>query len=65
MPGRLARAWRGAPGRRGLPGDLRTRINAWVDGDTNGDGEFTDADQPEARLYLVQPGTGELTEVVR
>lgn len=49
----------------GLPGDLRTRINAWVDGDTNGDGEFTDDDQPEARLYLVQPGTGELTEVIR
>jgi len=22
VPGRLARAWRGAPGRRGLPGDL-------------------------------------------
>ncbi len=44
---------------------LRRRINRWLDGDTNNDGVIDDEDQPQARIYLVRPGTGDLTEVLR
>lgn len=55
------------------PGDdtLRTRINQWIEGDTNGDGviQFSDdpeeSDSPVARLYLIQPYSGELQEIFR
>jgi len=45
--------------------DLRERINRWLDGDTNNDGTIDDDDQPQARIYLLRPGTGDLTEVLR
>jgi len=45
--------------------DLRQRINRWLDGDTNNDGTIDDDDQPQARIYLLRPGTGDLTEVLR
>jgi prepilin-type N-terminal cleavage/methylation domain-containing protein len=50
--------------------EIRTRINRWVEGDTTGengvpDGTIDDADVPEARLFLLQPVTGELAEVLR
>lgn len=44
---------------------LRQRINRWLDGDTNNDGTIDDDDQPQARIYLLRPGTGDLTEVLR
>lgn len=44
---------------------LRQRINRWIDGDTNNDGLVDDEDQPQARIYLVRPSTGDLTEVLR
>ncbi len=44
---------------------LRQRINRWLDGDTNNDGVIDDEDQPQARIYLVRPATGDLTEVLR
>lgn len=53
----------------GLQG-LRRNINRWMDGDTTGpenrpDGRINEDDQPQARIYLVRPGTGDLTEVLR
>ncbi|MCC5822615.1 MAG: hypothetical protein LAT64_03470 [Phycisphaerales bacterium] len=48
-----------------VPNDIRQRINAWIEGDTNFDEEFDDQDQPQARIFLVRPSTGELTEVLR
>ena len=45
--------------------DLRIRINRWLDGDTNNDRTIDDDDQPQARIYLLRPGTGDLTEVLR
>jgi prepilin-type N-terminal cleavage/methylation domain-containing protein len=47
------------------PEALRQRINRWLDGDTNNDGTIDDDDQPQARIYLLRPGTGDLTEVLR
>ncbi|MEM9373150.1 MAG: hypothetical protein AAGA55_05855 [Planctomycetota bacterium] len=44
---------------------IRDRVNAWIEGDTNDDGEIDDEDEPQARLYLVRPLTGELVEVLR
>lgn len=44
---------------------IRERINRWVEGDTDGDGVVDVDDEPEARLYVIRPGTGELMEVVR
>lgn len=52
--------------RNGLDNDeLRDRINAWIEGDTNFDEEINDEDAPQARLYLIRPLTGELVEVLR
>lgn len=52
--------------RDGLDNDeVRDRINAWIEGDTNFDQEINDEDEPQARLYLVRPLTGELVEVLR
>lgn len=48
-----------------IPGEVRERINAWIEGDTNFDERFDEDDGPQARIYLVRPGTGELTEVLR
>ena len=45
--------------------DLRIRINRWLDRDTNNDRTIDDDDQPQARIYLLRPGTGDLTEVLR
>lgn len=45
--------------------NIRERINAWIEGDTNFDEEINDDDEPQARLYLVRPLSGELTEVIR
>ncbi len=45
--------------------EVRDRINAWIEGDTNFDQEINDEDAPQARLYLVRPLTGELVEVLR
>jgi hypothetical protein len=41
-----------------------------MDGDTTGplnrpNGTIDDDDQPQARIYLLRPGTGDLTEVLR
>lgn len=50
----------------GLSADqVRGNINAWIEGDTNGDNLIDDEDEPQARLYLIRPLTGELTEVIR
>lgn len=56
--------------RSGVPGDLRRLINRWIDGDTTGpsgtpDGVIDENDRPQARIFLVRPGTGDLTEVLR
>lgn len=48
-----------------VPNNIRRRINAWIEGDTNFDEEFNEQDQPQARIFLVRPSTGELTEVLR
>lgn len=46
-------------------------INQWIEGDTAGgpngepDGTIDAEDEPEARLYMIRSGTGELVEVVR
>ena len=50
---------------QGGPEGLRRRMNNWINGDTNNDGRIDDDDAPQARVYLVRPGTGELTEVLR
>jgi len=47
------------------PDRVRDRVNAWIEGDTNFDGEIDDEDEPQARLYLIRPLTGELVEVLR
>lgn len=52
------------------PSGLRRDINRWINGDTTGpqgrpDGSIGENDAPQARIYLVRPGTGELTEVLR
>lgn len=57
------------------PGDdvIRTRINRWIEGDTNDDGviSFDDpddegrVDNPLSRVYLVQPYSAQLVEVIR
>jgi len=61
--------WRGT-----YPGDdeVRDDINRWIEGDTNGDSEIVfdpddpqGSDEPKARLYLIQPYSAELTEVLR
>lgn len=64
--------WRGD-----FPGidEVRDRINAWIEGNTNNEDNedriLFDAedpsvsDQPKARLYLIQPYSAELTEVLR
>ena len=45
--------------------EIRERVNAWIEGDTNFDGEINDDDEPQARLYLIRPLSGELVEVLR
>ncbi len=45
--------------------ELLERIDQWVDGDTNFDGVFDPDDEPESRMYLIQPYTGQLQEVLR
>lgn len=45
--------------------EIRVRINRWMDGDTNNDGDIDDEDEVEARLYIVRQATGELAEVLR
>lgn len=47
------------------PDDVRQKINSWIEGDTNFDGVIDLDDEPEARIYLVRPSSGDLTEVVR
>ncbi len=54
---------------------IRENINRWIEGDTNLDGQIggdpddlpgdLQPDEPQARLYLIRPLTGELTEVLR
>ncbi|MBL4591841.1 MAG: prepilin-type N-terminal cleavage/methylation domain-containing protein [Phycisphaerales bacterium] len=44
---------------------LRQDINSWIDGDTNLDGDFDELDEPESRIYTIQPYSGELQEVLR
>lgn len=52
--------------RNGFDADVvRRNINSWIEGDTNFDRDIDDDDVPEARIYLVRPLTGELTEVLR
>ncbi len=46
-------------------GELVERVNRWIDGDTNFDGVFGLDDEPESRMYLIQPYTGQLQEVLR
>ena len=46
-------------------GELLEKINQWVDGDTNFDGVFDLDDEPESRMYLIQPYTGQMQEVLR
>ncbi len=53
--------------------ELVTKINQWIDGDTNFDGylgvppggTIFDSDEPESRLFILQFYTGELKEVLR
>lgn len=45
--------------------DLVTKIDQWIDGDTNFDGTLDLDDEPETRVYLIQFYTGELKEVLR
>ncbi len=45
--------------------ELVAKINQWVDGDTNFDDTLDLDDEPESRIYLIQPYTGELKEVLR
>jgi prepilin-type N-terminal cleavage/methylation domain-containing protein len=45
--------------------EVLTRIDQWVDGDTNFDAFFNLDDEPESRMYLIQSYTGELQEVLR
>ncbi|RMH29891.1 MAG: prepilin-type N-terminal cleavage/methylation domain-containing protein [Planctomycetota bacterium] len=57
------------------PDTIRRNINSWIEGDTNLDGRIggdpedlpgdLQPDEPQARLYLIRPLTGELTEVLR
>lgn len=44
---------------------IRLDINAWIDGDTNLDGVFDEDDEPESRIYTIQPYSGALQEVLR
>lgn len=44
---------------------IRMDINAWIDGDTNLDGVFDEDDEPESRIYTIQPYSGALQEVLR
>ncbi|MCA9304421.1 MAG: prepilin-type N-terminal cleavage/methylation domain-containing protein [Phycisphaerales bacterium] len=44
---------------------IRLDINAWIDGDTNLDGVFNEDDEPESRIYTIQPYSGALQEVLR
>ena len=56
-----------------IPADIVTLIDQWIQGDTNGDGKISfddpDAlgrvDEPLSRLYLIQPYSGKLQEVMR
>lgn len=47
------------------PNQMRRRINRWIEGDTNDDGLIDENDEPQARIFLLRPGTGELAEVLR
>jgi len=60
--------WQSYPGHP----EIIERINQWIQGDTNGDGVITfDPDDPDlldeplSRLYLIQPYSGQLQEVMR
>ncbi len=44
---------------------VRVDINRWVDGDTTLDGNFNEDDEPESRIFTIQPYSGELQEVLR
>lgn len=44
---------------------IREKINQWIEGNTNFDQQIDENDEPEARIYLLRPGTGELAEVLR
>ncbi|MDF1868872.1 MAG: type II secretion system protein [Phycisphaerales bacterium] len=62
------RLWDSYPG----DADILRKINRWVEGDTNDDGIITfDSndpnllDEPLSRLYLIQPYSGKLQEVLR
>jgi hypothetical protein len=54
-----------------LSGVQQSRINDWIQGDTNGDGQVSGAadageansDQPEARLFTIDRYTGILHQV--
>lgn len=45
--------------------DVREQINRWIEGDTTNDGVIDENDEPQARIFLLRPGTGELAEVLR
>lgn len=44
---------------------LLEKINQWIDGDTNFDNSLDLDDEPESRIFLIQPYTGEIQEVLR
>jgi hypothetical protein len=45
--------------------EIRVRINQWMNGDTNNDGQIDEEDEVEARVYIVRQASGELAEVLR
>jgi hypothetical protein len=45
--------------------EIRIRINQWMNGDTNNDGQIDEEDEVEARVYIVRQASGELAEVLR